>query len=451
MTQARNIASNVLYRCQSGKHTLDHVLSQADQQIQRLHRVDRALLHAIVYGVLRWQARLDWVIDHLTLRPGKRIDPLVRVILRMGVFQIHYLERIPISAAVNTCVELTKKKQRKWASGFVNSVLRRAADRGKEIPWPDRNNDPIAFMSIFHAFPQWLISRWIGYWGMDETEALCKAINTIPPITIRTNTLRVDRRRLMEHIQTEAKGVSPTAHSPEGISFSSVSHPLAHWKAFQKGWFQVQSEAPQCIAHLLDVSSGHRVWDACAGLGTKTAHLAQRMENKGHIVATDLSANKLDELKVEMRRLGITIVDPLQLDLAQPPAHWHYSPYDRILVDAPCSGLGVLQKNPDGKWRSNPTVIQNNSHQQLTLLDNAAVHLKPKGIMVYAVCSIEPEENEQVIQGFLQKHPEFAIDQPKLDQVMDRKELLTSEGFVKTLPHQHQMDGFFAAALKKRG
>jgi 16S rRNA (cytosine967-C5)-methyltransferase len=451
MIQARNIASNVLYRSQSGKHTLDQLLSQADQQVQRLNRADRALLHAIVYGVLRWQARLDWVIDHLTLRPGKKIDPLVRVILRMGLFQMHYLERIPTSAAVNTSVELTKKKRRKWASGFVNSVLRRAADTGKEIPWPDRGSDPIDFLSTFYAFPQWLICRWVGHWGVDETEALCKSINTIPPITVRTNTLRVDRQQLLEQIQTEAKEISFTAHSPEGISFSSVRHPIAHWKAFQKGWFQVQSEAAQCIAHLLDVSSGHRVWDACAGLGTKTAHLAQLMEDKGRILATDLSANKLGDLKVEMRRLGITIVEPLQLDLAHPPAHWHRGSYDRILVDAPCTGLGVLQKNPDGKWLGNPAMIQHNSRRQLTLLDNAAIHLKPKGIMVYAVCSIEPEENEQVIQGFLQKHSEFVIEHPKLDQVMNGKELLTSEGFVKTSPHKHQMDGFFAAALKKRG
>ena len=449
MTQARKLAVDVLHRTRSGNYTLDHILYDVDMRIQQLNRADRALFHAIVYGVLRWQARLDWIIDNLSSRPGKKVDPLVRIILRIGVFQIDFLERIPNSAAVNTSVELTKHMRRKWASGYVNSILRRASDNRRETPWPDRDSDPIAHYAICHAFPQWLISRWIEHWGMDDAVALCRKINTIPCTTLRTNTLRADRGQLIKSLHTEAKGISTTAHSPEGVTLTSVNRPLPRWEAYKKGWFQVQSEASQCIAHLLSVEPGHHVWDACAGLGTKTAHLAQLMDDKGHILATDLSANKLNRLNAEMGRLGITSVRSLELDLSQPPVEWQPGPFDRILLDAPCSGLGVLQKNPDGKWRSDPTVIQANGRRQRTLLENAANHLKTGGIMVYAVCSIEPEENEQVIQGFLQKHPEFVIDHPKLDQVLNRKELLTSEGFVKTLPHRHHMDGFFAAAIRK--
>jgi 16S rRNA (cytosine967-C5)-methyltransferase len=450
MTQARHMAVDVLFRTLSGKHTLDHLLLLEDRKILRLSRADRALFHAIVYGVLRWRTRLDWTIDNLTSRPGKKIDPLVRNILRMGVFQIDFLDRIPNSAAVNTCVGLTKKMRRKWASGFVNSILRRAADQSKAVAWPDRSNDPIAYLSVRYAFPRWLISRWVEHYQMDETVALCKAINTIPSTTIRANTLRVDRGRLIEHIQTEAKGISITAHSPDGVTFSSLNRPLPQWDAYQKGWFQVQSEASQCIGHLLSVTPGHRVWDACAGLGTKTAHLAQLMEGKGQILASDLSAAKLDQLAAEMHRLGITMVTSLQLDLTHPPGGWQPGPFDRILVDAPCTGLGVLQKNPDGKWRIEPKTVQSNGLRQLALLDKAAAYLKPKGIMVYAVCSIEPEENEQVIQGFLQKHPEFVIDYAKLDDVHNGQNFMTSQGFVKTLPHRHRMDGFFAAVLKKK-
>jgi 16S rRNA (cytosine967-C5)-methyltransferase len=449
MPNARNIAATVLINIHADEGNLDQLLNQAEKQIQRLNRSDRALVHVIVYGVLRWQKRLDWVIDHLTTRPGKKIDPLVRVIVRMGLFQMHYLDRIPVSAAVNTCVELTKKNRRKWASGFVNGILRRAVDRGKNIPWPDRHSDPAAYLSVYHSFPQWLVARWIDFWGMDETEALCEAMNTIPKITIRTNTLRVSRQDLLERIQTEAKEVRATYHSPEGISFSSLSRPMTRWDAFEKGWFQVQSEAAQCIVHLLSLRPGHKIWDACAGLGTKTAHAAQLMENQGHILATDISGNKLKQLKVEMDRLGLSIVQTLQVDLTHPPTDWHPGKYDRILVDAPCTGLGVLQKNPDGKWRSTPESIHKNSHRQLNLLNNCARHVKLNGLMVYAVCSMEPEENEKFIEGFLQIHSEFAIEHLRHHRIQKKDVFLTPDGYFKTIPHHHQMDGFFATILKR--
>lgn len=449
MPNARNIAATVLNNVQADEGNLDQSLNKAEKQLERLNRADCALVHVIVYGVLRWQKRLDWVIDHLTTRPGKKIDPLVRVIVRMGLFQMLYLDRIPISAAVNTSVELTKKNKRKWASGFVNGILRRAADKGKKVPWPNRQNDPVAYLSVYHSFPQWLIARWIDTWGMDETEALCTAMNTIPQITIRTNTLRVSRDELLECIQTEAKGVSPTRHSPEGITLSSLDRTMTHWDAFKKGWFQVQSEAAQCIAHFLSPRPGHKVLDACAGLGTKTAHVAQLMENQGHILATDISGNKLKQLKLEVNRLGLSIVDTLQMDLTHPPTVWQPEKYDRILVDAPCTGLGVLQKNPDGKWRSTPPSIHKNFHRQLKLLDNCAQHLKPDGLMVYAVCSMEPEENEKVIEGFLQMHSEFAIEHPRRNRIQKRDAFLTPEGYIKTVPHHHQMDGFFATILKR--
>lgn len=449
MPHARNIAAALLDKIQSGERTLDQLLESAGPQIQSLNRADRALLHAIIYGVLRWQARLDWVIDHLTSRPGKKIDPLVRTILRIGVFQLHYLDRIPISAAVNTSVELTKKNRRKWASGFVNSVLRRAADAEKNIPWPYRHADPLAYIATCYSFPRWLVARWIDHWGMEGTQALCRAINTIPKINIRTNTLYISRQELMDKIRTEAKGLGFTIHSPEGIFFSSLVRPIAEWEAFKNGWFQVQGEAAQFIAHLLSPHPGHLIWDACAGLGTKTAHVAQLMKNKGRILATDISEKKLSHLNAEMQRLGISIVESLQLDLTQASSEWRAGKYDRILIDAPCTGLGVLQKNPDGKWRGDPKGIENNSCRQLTLLENCAPYLKSGGFMVYTVCSIEPEENERVIERFLQKHPEFVIDHPKLNRVSKSKDFLTAEGFMKTIPHQHKMDGFFSAVLKK--
>jgi 16S rRNA (cytosine967-C5)-methyltransferase len=414
-----------------------------------LNRPDRSLVHVLVYGVLRWRRRLDWVIDRLSDR-DRKMDPVVRTILRLGLFQIQFLQRIPASAAVNTAVELAKKNRRQWAAGFVNGVLRQAIRQADHIPWPDPHKAPGEFMGVTQAFPDWLISRWLDRWGREETAALCRAINVIPALTLRTNTLRVSRQHLMEAVKLEAESIQETAYSPEGVDLVHLNRPLPHWPAFQKGWFQVQSEAAQLISHFLAPRPGERVWDVCAGLGTKTAHLAQLMENQGQILATDLYADKLRQLDSDMRRLEITIVQSAPVDLTAPGPEFQPPKFDRILLDAPCSGLGVLQKNPDGKWRVMPKDIHNSSTRQLALLDRCAPFLKAGGILVYAVCSLEPEENEVVVDGFLQKHPEFAIYHDESAPAEAVNSLLTPRGFLTTIPHLHQLDGFFAAALIKK-
>jgi len=448
MSQARTIAADILTQTQDNRNTLDYLLNRAEVQIQQLNRPDRSLVHALVYGVLRWQRRLDWVIDHLTARNSK-MDPMVRTILRMGLFQIQFLNRIPISAAVNTSVELAKKKGRAWASGFINGVLRQAIRQSDQIAWPDPNKSLVAFIATTQAFPDWMISRWLERWRQEATEALCRIINTIPAITLRTNTLRIPRKHLIEDIRAEAESIKEAVYSPEGFSLTHLDRPLPQWPAFQKGWFQVQSEAAQLISHFLSPRPGERIWDVCAGLGTKTAHLAQLMDNQGQILATDLYAEKLRQLDSDMDRLGITIVQSAQLDLTVLEPEFQPDRFDRILLDAPCSGLGVLQKNPDGKWSVSPSDITRNCKRQLTLLNKAAPFLKKGGILVYAVCSLEPEENEVVIDGFLQKHPEFDIYHANLEASAMANTLLTPRGFLTTIPQLHQLDGFFAAALIK--
>jgi 16S rRNA (cytosine967-C5)-methyltransferase len=449
MNQARTIAVNLLSQAQDNRIALDQLLNRAEKQIRQLNRPDRSLVHVLVYGVLRWQSRLDWVIDHLAARNSK-MDLMVRTILRMGLFQIQFLNRIPVSAAVNTSVELAKKNGRAWASGFINGVLRKVIREPGQIAWPDPIRSPVAFLSTTQAFPNWMISRWLERWGQEATEALCRTINTIPAITLRTNTLRISREQLIEDIRAEAETIQEAVYSPEGFSLTHLNRPLPQWPAFQKGWFQVQSEAAQLTSHFLAPRPGERIWDVCAGLGTKTAHMAQLMENQGQIMATDLYADKLKQLDLDMDRLGITIVQSAQLDLTALEPGFQPEKFDRIMLDAPCSGLGVLQKNPDGKWRVSPSDINKNSLRQLVLLDKAAPFLKTGGILVYAVCSLEPEENEVVIEGFLQKHPEFDIYHANLETSAKADTLLTPQGFLTTIPHLHQLNGFFAAALIKK-
>jgi 16S rRNA (cytosine967-C5)-methyltransferase len=448
MSQARAIAADLLNSLLDRRQTLDQLLDRADSLILGLNKPDRALVHALVFGVQRWQGRLDWIIDHLAVR-NRKMDPQVRTILRLGLFQIQFLQRIPASAAVNTSVELAKNSGRKWAAGFVNGLLRGAIRRADQIPLPDPEKEPLAHLAVTHAFPQWLISRWVNRWGAEATDALCRTVNTVPETTLRANTLRISRRELMAAVLPEAEAVRETRYSPEGVALTRLHRPLTQWPAFQEGWFQVQGEAAQITSRFLGPRPGETVWDVCAGLGTKTAHMAQLMKNQGRIVATDLYGHKLEKLDREMNRLGVTIVESAPLDLTASDPKLHPGAFDRILLDAPCSGLGVLQKNPDGKWRSTPRDIQRNSARQLDLLTQAAPFLKTGGILVYAVCSLEPEENEQVVDAFLQKHPEFAIH-PRSPVKIDRiNSLLTPRGFLSTIPHLSKLDGFFAAALIK--
>jgi 16S rRNA (cytosine967-C5)-methyltransferase len=404
-----------------------------------------------VLGVLRWQGRLDWTIDHLSAKSTK-IDPPVRTILRMGLFQLLQMNRVPVSAAVNTAVNLAKKHKRPWAAGFVNGLLRKAAAAADSVPWPDPAVDPVGYLAATRSFPRWLVQRWINRLGFTETDSLCNAYNTIPLHCIRTNTLRIERDGLIARLHAENVHARPTLFSPDGIDILSSKEPVLRTAAFEQGLFQIQDQAAQLVSHLTAPILGEKIWDACAGLGTKTAHMAQLMKNHGRLLASDVQTSKLDRLNAEMKRLGIRIVRTRTLNLQSDrlaPMGPDPGAFDRVLVDAPCSGTGAIQKNPDTKWRLKPGDFERYPARQLEILDRVAGHVMINGTLVYATCSIEPEENSRVIERFLQTHLNFAIQRPDMTAISDAQSLLTPEGWMATLPHRHGMEGFFAAVLKR--
>ncbi|MCJ8500574.1 16S rRNA (cytosine(967)-C(5))-methyltransferase RsmB [Desulfatitalea alkaliphila] len=446
MSNARQIAFDLLCGVQQGEYPLDHLLDAAADRFEDLSRPDRALAHALIYGTLRWQGRLDHVIDFWGKKPEK-IDPRVRIVLRMALFQFLFMDRVPQRAIVHSAVELTKRNGRRYAAGFVNGVLRRALAAPEQVVWPDAAQDPVGWLATHHALPPWLARRWIERWGLTEAEALCTAINTIPEVTLRVNTLRTDRDALLQALGQDTEQIRTTHHSPEGIVVAGFKRSLTQWSSYQAGLFQVQDEAAQLVTHLVAPQPGETIWDACAGLGTKTAHLAQLMDHRGTLLAADRQGTKLDRLENEMTRLGITMVRRQVMDLEIPNAADGLPSFDRILVDAPCSGLGVLRKNPDGKWHTRPADLARCRQRQLTLLNSVAVHVRNGGRLVYAVCSMEPEENEGVVEQFLQNRSDFAIYRPEMNEVASPETFLTSEGYLKTMPHRHGMDGFFAVCL----
>ncbi|MFW6333950.1 MAG: RsmB/NOP family class I SAM-dependent RNA methyltransferase, partial [Desulfosalsimonas sp.] len=284
--------------------------------------------------------------------------------------------------------------------------------------------------------------------GIGETRVLCRYLNQIPPVTIRANTLKTTRDRLIEKLSDSADSAEKTTYSRHGIALHGIASPVDHLPGFEEGLFQVQDEAAQLAGLVLAPQPEESVLDACAGLGGKTGHLAQCMENQGRLVAADSEGAKLRILESEMKRLGITIVQTCCLDMESPGGDPDAEGFDRIMVDAPCSGLGVIRRNPDIKWSSHKRDFERHSLRQARILAGAARHLKPGGTLVYAVCSMEPEETDSVADGFCEKSREFGIDPiggRSEDPVVDADE----KGYLRLFPHLHGTDGFFIARFKK--
>ena len=370
-------------------------------------------------------------------------------ILRIALFQIIYLDRIPVSAAVNTSVEMAKSVTEPYVVRFINGLLRNAAKKYQQVPFPDVNKDPASALAVNKSFPKWMIERWLDRFGLKETVLLCDAINTIPPLTVRCNMLKTRRETLLKRLEKDVEKVELTDYAPGGAFFFHPKKSIPKMKAFEDGLFQVQDEASQLVTCLLNPKPGETVLDACAGLGGKTGNISQMMNNRGKLIAMDNHAKKLHRLQSEMVRLGISMVTPRTHDLNDPAVGKSINKFDRILLDAPCSGLGVLRRNPDAKWSTLEKDLIRHAKRQATFLDNLAHQVKPEGFLVYCVCSTEPEENESVIKGFLNKHKDFAIEKNPDGLPYEARSLLTGNGYLKTFPHLHNMDGFFAVCMKR--
>jgi len=448
-TDPRYITLNILEEITQQGGVLDEIIDAFYQKAAHMEKRDRALINAIVFGVLRWRGQLDYIIDSFSKRKINKINRSIKNILRIGLYQIIHLSRIPDAAAVHSAVEMAKTSGFPWAAGYVNAVLRRASREYDSIVYPDKKRDPAANLCAEKSMPEWLIHRWLERFGVNETEALCDAINRIPEITVRINPLNTDIEHFEKSISRDVGEMGRTVYSPCGFHFTRPKKPIHELETFKSGGFQVQDEAAQLVSLLLDPRPGERVLDACAGLGGKTGHIGQLMNNQGTIIACDKDQKKLDRLEIEMNRMRVSIIKTIQADITDASVLKNFDRFDRILLDAPCSGLGVLRRNPDAKWstiKQNLTYFQKN---QIAMLDQLVPLLKPSGILVYAVCSMEPEENESVIHAFLNSHQDFAIDKTG-GQLHGKAALLVDEhGFFRTFPHQHPMDGFFAVRLKR--
>ncbi|MSQ77322.1 MAG: 16S rRNA (cytosine(967)-C(5))-methyltransferase RsmB [Nitrospiraceae bacterium] len=423
---------------------LDHYINRS-----ALDSRDRALALELVYGILRHQSTLDWRLDQVATKSVAKLPARVRMALRLGAYQLLHLDKIPPSAAVNESVALMKTggASAHWP-GFVNAVLR-ALTRTPAPPWPDRETDPVRALSVRHACPAWLTERWLARFGIQDAETLCRATTVVPPLTIRVNTLRTTRDALAARFTKLGYAVRPTKISPVGLVLDKCGS-VAELPLFRDGAFYVEDEAAQLVAPIVDPQPGELVLDACAAPGGKTTHLAALMQNNGELFAVDSSAARLRLLEDNCRRLGIGIIRTIPADIASPlPPSLRERPFDRILLDAPCSGLGVLRRHPEGKWRKKAEAFSQHQALQRQLLEQAGNRLRPGGVLVYSTCSSEPEENEQVIDQFCKEHKEFRRESVAPWLPEPGSSLVTSQGDLSTVRNNDSMDVFFAARLRK--
>lgn len=448
----RHIAVNVLVSWHTSPHTLDKSLENHSDEISSLSKKDRNLCNALIFGVLRHREAIDWILCAFSKTPLETTHTTLLYLLRTALFQILYMDRIPVFAVINTSVDIAKIRLSKKAAGFVNAVLRNAAENFSNIPFPDEKKDKAKFISVKFSLPLWLSRKWNHAFGFEKTCRLCRQINTIPQITLRTNTLKTNRQSLAGELSTLAENIQLTAYAAQGISFTSPHISIHEFEAFKRGLFQIQDEAAQMVTQFLAPRPGEKILDACAGLGGKTGHIAQVMENKGTLVAVDIEPEKLESIKLDSKRLGIDIIQTKPLNLLKTSIKNFDFYFDRVLLDAPCTGLGVMRRNPDTKWKRTKNDIIRLSGQQKKMLNAAASLVKPGGLLVYAVCSCEQEENEDVIHTFLNKRKDFSIDKA-FESGNDHNSMtrfISREGFLKTYPEVNDMDGFFAARLRRK-
>ncbi len=449
-SDARTIAWDILRGFDSRSVPLDRLVEETLGRTDMPDKRERALVTTLVYGVLRWRNRLDWIIQEFSRTSFAKISPDVLTILRLGVFQLLFLDRIPDFAAVNAAVSLAKETSPPYIAGFVNGILRNIARNSNQLQLPDMENDPVSALAVSRSFPEWLLKRWLSRYGREKTLQLCDRINEIPPITVRVNTLMASVEAVKRSLQREVGRVRAGCYAPEALLLDSLTDRIDRLEAFVNGWIQVQDEAAQLVCRFLAPRPGEKILDACAGLGGKTACLAQLMEDTGCILAVDSDGRKLDRLVADMERLGITSVETAERDIRQSQQMEELGEFDRILADCPCSGLGVLRRNPDTKWSVAAEDLFRYHHNQVALLQGLAGRVRPGGVLLYVVCSREPEENEAVVRSFLNLHSEFDIDKNTTGWCATVNTLIDKQGFFKSLPYPHGMDGFFGVRLRKR-
>ncbi|MDH4227191.1 MAG: 16S rRNA (cytosine(967)-C(5))-methyltransferase RsmB [Deltaproteobacteria bacterium] len=449
---ARSVAFNVLLRVESADSYADVLLSR---EAAGLSTRDAAFATELVYGTLRWLIKIDWIIDAFSKIKTQKLEHDALTALRLGVYQLFFLGGVASHAAVGESVELLGGANDK-KRGFVNAVLRAADASKNSVNFPVLSKGPVKYISIVFSHPEWLVERWIANYGVKDALEMCQANLRVPPTVARVNTIYKDRAGLIEELGSAGIVARPTEYSPLGI------------EVLEKTWarldtddkrFYFQDEASQLVALLVAPKPGEIICDACAAPGGKATEMAEMMKDEGAVFALDKNPSRLKTVEKLAKRFSLKSIRTVVADAVsfafQPsllPGKDAELPefFDAVLVDAPCTGLGVIRRTPEIKYRKTEADIKRMATEQVRILRNMAKLVRPGGRIVYSVCSIEPEETIEVAKAFLAENPEYAAENAAAFLPASASGLITDEGFVKTLPHLHNTDGFFAARFSRK-
>ncbi|WP_110932277.1 16S rRNA (cytosine(967)-C(5))-methyltransferase RsmB [Paenibacillus bouchesdurhonensis] len=454
----------------SARDTALHVLTEVEQEgaysnlllnsaLQKsgLTGAEAGLATELVYGTISRRNTIDYYLEQFVAKGMAKLQPWVRNLLRLSFYQIFYLDRIPPHAAVNEAVNIAKRRGHQGISGMVNGVLRNVLRRKDELKLP-KDLSPARRIALEHSHPEWLVSRWIEQYGEKTAEEICRVNNESPPVSVRINGTRITRDELMQKMEEQGLKVAASRVSPDGIIvLSGGNMALTGW--YRDGLLSIQDESSMLVAEAVAPEAGMSVLDCCAAPGGKTCHMAERMKGEGQIIANDIHPHKAKLIEDQAARLQLGNVQALSGDALELDKHFAPESFDRILLDAPCSGLGVIRRKPDLKWVKTPEDITEITKMQRNLLDRASTLLKPGGVLVYSTCTIEPSENEEMVKQFLDRHTEFELA-PKLPEWQRFSQKVSRENEeieinaetigLQILPQHYHSDGFYIARLTKR-
>jgi len=447
VSPARRIAAEVLLRVEQGGAFANLALDGALRAAGALEPREAALATELTYGTLRWQLQLDRALGVHSDRPLEELDPNVRTALRLSAFELLHHPRVPARAAVDQGVELVRALGAARASGYANAVLRRLSETRSPAPLPSREADPIGHIAAAWAHPRWMVERWSKWLGFEEAEKLCAANQQQAPATVRVARRKGTREEAMGALREARIESTPGRYSPDALVLAPGAPPALDIEGHEQGLFQAQDEGAQLVSLYAAPPRGASVLDACAAPGGKACHLAEL--GAAEVLAVDLHARKASQVEEAARRLGLDNVRALPADATLPlPGDPRF---DLVLLDAPCSGLGTLRRHPEAKLRRTPADVDRLAQLQTRLLDAVSRAVKPDGLLVYAICTLTPEESDEQVARFLAGHPEFRPEPPPDGWATPRAavDCLDAQGRLLTLPHRTGTDGFFAVRLRR--
>jgi 16S rRNA (cytosine967-C5)-methyltransferase len=415
-----------------------------------LNPKDRAFVRELTFGTLRWRGKLDGVLCQHLSESADKLPPVVRNILRLGAYQILLTDRIPDWAAVDEAVKQVRRRGFGGLTGLVNGVLRGLA-RTSVPPVEEARIEDASSLAVAESHPEWMVRRWVDRLGLDAAVRICKANNSPGPLSVRVNRRRATLEILRDAFQEVGVEVVKASVAPDMLNISG-GPPVRELPGFRQGWFAVQDEGAALVGHFLGVGPGERVWDVCAGPGGKAVHIAELMDDDGFVLATDTNAHQLSRLAENSARMGIRSICPVQADAAKSVVR--SAGFDAVLVDAPCSGLGVLRRHPEAKWNKNEGDILRLGTLQAKMLKEASQAVRPGGRLVYCVCSNEEEETRRIVKSFeaskegaeFQREDLAPYAQGRIDSI---KRFVGPDGCFSILPGDAGTDGFFAALWER--